>query len=235
MEQAFNFLRFSEKVKELEKKLLKANQELEDCKQKHRTDIEFYGNSLESFTKTCIKEYTMIKNKVNLAEDKIKEINEKCVTKANFDTLLEPAAEACHPEHRCDQVKDLEQKLQARTLKITLTQPLIITRSQMKFPKHAALKKKALSKLILNHLIDFAPANIDLREKLNQRQLSLVIMMHQTHPDISTIQLSKMTHEEGIKRGLWDKKLMPNAKGGIFFDYLNEKLKSFRKQTKTQD
>ena len=84
----------SEKVKELEKKLLKANQELEDCKQKHRTDIEFYDSSLESFTKTCIKEYTMIKNKLNVAEDKIKEINEKCVTKANFDTLLEPAAEA---------------------------------------------------------------------------------------------------------------------------------------------
>ena len=51
----------------------------------------------------------MVQNKLNVAEAKLHEINEQCVTQANLQT----AAEACHPEHQCDQVKDLEKKLQA--------------------------------------------------------------------------------------------------------------------------
>ena len=177
----------------------------------------------------------MIKNKLNVAEDKIKEINEKYVTKANLDTLVEPAAEACHPEHRCDQVKDLEQKLQPANCKVQdienkFNAAINYYKNTDEVSKTCSIEEKSPLKTDLeppgvvakrvtknDDLIDFAPANIDRREKLNRRQLSLVIMMHQTHPDISTIQLSKMTHEKGIKKGLWDKKNSCQIQKGDIF------------------
>ena len=58
-----------------------ANRELEDCKQQ-------FGK----FHKTYIEEYRMLQNKLNIAEAKLHEINEKCVTQANLQTFLETAA-----------------------------------------------------------------------------------------------------------------------------------------------
>ena len=60
--------------------------ELEDFKEKYRTDIERYHSNLESFTKSCIDERRMLQTKLTVAEAKLHEINEKCVTQANLQT-----------------------------------------------------------------------------------------------------------------------------------------------------
>ena len=166
----------------------------------------------------------MLQNKLTVSEAKLHEINEKCVTQANFLRNSSWSVSSWAPMWSS---KNLEQKLQAANGQVQDFEEKYNTvinyyKTRCDASKNCSLKNDLKSpganeslkfaKLVKkdDDLIGFIPTHIHARENLNDCNWVLSLWCTQItliHP------LSRQKEgKEGIKRGLWDINFKPNTK-----------------------